>query len=344
MVTALAVTMHAGATPFVDNKNGTVIDGKTGLIWQQGEGGAMGWTKAFPYCENLSLAGYTDWRLPNIKELESLVDKTRQNPTLDQAFFPDAHASPYWSSTTHPSQPKFAWHMDFSNGRVSNNTKYYSMYARCVRGSNSDIWVAKNDSPNLVLVGNNVTYTITATNNGPSAATGVTLTDILPGGVTFVSANSTQGACNETGGTVTCDVGNVEYSKHVAITIVVTAPDAPGTITNTATVASTSNDPDLKNNTCTKETTVNPHVVTASAEANGSLDATTPSPTSVNHNSSASFKFNATEGYHIAAITETCGGPGYANTSNAVTTYTYTTPAITSNCRLIATFAINNIR
>ena len=61
----------------VDNGDGTVTDNRTGLIWQQGEPGAMTWNSALTYCEGLSLAGSTDWRLPNIKELESLVDETR---------------------------------------------------------------------------------------------------------------------------------------------------------------------------------------------------------------------------------------------------------------------------
>jgi len=60
-----------------------------------------------------------------------------------------------------------------------------------------------------VTAGSPITYTVTASNNGPSAATGVVVTDTLPAGVTFVSASSTQGTCTNAPGTVTCPVGGL---------------------------------------------------------------------------------------------------------------------------------------
>ncbi|MBI4687331.1 MAG: DUF1566 domain-containing protein [Nitrospirae bacterium] len=72
------------AAPFTDNGNGTVTDNRTGLVWQQGEAGQMMWGSALSYCEGLPLGGKTDWRLPNVKELESLTDDTRYNdPAID---------------------------------------------------------------------------------------------------------------------------------------------------------------------------------------------------------------------------------------------------------------------
>ena len=64
----------------------------------------------------------------------------------------------------------------------------------------ADLSVAKDDSPDPVTEGDDVTYTITLTNNGPDAATGVLLTDTLPAGATFVSASS---GCTEVSGVVT---------------------------------------------------------------------------------------------------------------------------------------------
>ncbi len=81
-------------------------------------------------------------------------------------------------------------------------------------------------------------------------------------------------------------------------------------------------------------------IVTASAGANGSLDATTPSPVIVNYNSTTSFTFNADANYHVASVSG-CSGTPYTNTSNAVTSYTYTTGAVTGACTVTATFAIN---
>jgi hypothetical protein len=92
--------------------------------------------------------------------------------------------------------------------------------------------------------------------------------------------------------------------------------------------------------TVTATFAINSYQVTGSAGANGSLDPTTPSPAAVNHGSTTSFKFNAAPGYHVASISG-CSGPLYTNTSNAVSSYTYTTGAITADCTVSATFAIN---
>ena len=119
---------------FTDNGNGTVTDDNTGLMWQQGEGGQKVWEDAISYCEGLSLAGHTDWRLPNIKELDSIADDTLFNPAIDTNFFSDAQMSYYWSSTTSAGSSYIAWSVYFSSGRV--NDFYYksdSRYVRCVR-------------------------------------------------------------------------------------------------------------------------------------------------------------------------------------------------------------------
>jgi len=121
------------AGDFTDNGDGTVTDDNTGLVWQEGEGGQKTWEDAISYCEDLSLAGYTDWRLPNIKELESITEDTLYNPAIDTNFFPDANASYYWSSTTYAFSSSRAWGVAFSNGLVSFPNKTSSYYVRCVR-------------------------------------------------------------------------------------------------------------------------------------------------------------------------------------------------------------------
>ncbi len=121
-------------TSFTDNRNGTVTDNKTGLVWQQGEPGYMTWGSALSYCEGLSLGGNSDWRLPNIKELESLTDDTRYYPAIDTTFFPGASVSNYWSSTTYARYPYYAWYVYFNDGYVSYYNKYSYDCVRCVRG------------------------------------------------------------------------------------------------------------------------------------------------------------------------------------------------------------------
>jgi len=119
---------------FNDNGNGTVTDINTELIWQQGEDEQKTWEDAISYCEDLSLTGHTDWRLPNIKELESITDDSVTNPAINTYFFPDANASSYWSSTTDAFSSSSTWCINFSLGSVSSASKSYYYYVRCVRG------------------------------------------------------------------------------------------------------------------------------------------------------------------------------------------------------------------
>lgn len=105
-----------GKNIFIDNGDGTVSDLATGLMWQQSDDGvARNWKEALEYSENLELAKYTDWRLPNAKELQSIVDyskspKTSNTAAIDALFntteILDPEENPghypfYWTGTTH---------------------------------------------------------------------------------------------------------------------------------------------------------------------------------------------------------------------------------------------------
>lgn len=109
-------------------------------------------------------------------------------------------------------------------------------------------------APASVAQNSNVTFTATVVNNGPLAATNATLTDTLPAGATFVSANSTVGSCSGTT-TVTCTIGTMNSAATATVTIVVTATQS-GTLTNTVNVTSGVPDPNLTNNSATTNTTV----------------------------------------------------------------------------------------
>jgi uncharacterized repeat protein (TIGR01451 family) len=127
----------------------------------------------------------------------------------------------------------------------------------------ADLSITKSGAPNPVVSGNRLTYTLTVTNNGPQDATGVTVTDALPGSLHFNSISSSQGTCTRStatnpkpkDGTVTCSVGNLANGAKASITIVVTTT-TPGTLTNTAKVNGTETDPDPSNNSATATTTV----------------------------------------------------------------------------------------
>jgi hypothetical protein len=119
-----------GTNDFQNNNDGTVTDRASGLIWTRGDSGtlrardkrgngATDWPGALAFCETLTLAGRSDWRLPNAKELQSIVDYTRspwsgREPALDPVFqFTSITAEDgrkdfpaYWTSTTHLAGPE----------------------------------------------------------------------------------------------------------------------------------------------------------------------------------------------------------------------------------------------
>ncbi len=122
----------------------------------------------------------------------------------------------------------------------------------------ADLAVSQTDSPDPARVGQNLTYTITVTNNGPKAATGVTLTDTLPKNAGFGSSSTTQGTCSQkpSRGKITCSLGTMTSGQTVTVTVVV-KPTAKGTITNAVSVQATSPpDPNSSNNTSSETTQV----------------------------------------------------------------------------------------
>jgi hypothetical protein len=146
-----------------DNGDGTVTDSKTSLMWQKGGAPlydfSYSWDGALSYCEALTDGGYTDWRLPNVKELESLTvfDGTKYSPPIDTTLFPNARKWKYWTSTTigspyeNTTWTKKAWTVDFTqigsvnrgdiypfsnpcNGEPNDKSGcYFKYYVRCVR-------------------------------------------------------------------------------------------------------------------------------------------------------------------------------------------------------------------
>ena len=128
---------HAG---YIDNGDGTVTDTGTGLMWQQATAlREHTWKQAISYCEHVSLAGYSDWRLPTFKELQSIVDYSiaQPGPTINTAYFSNTVASYYWSSTTCAYDTNHAWYVDFSYGIVYSNNKTYGYCVRAVRSGQS---------------------------------------------------------------------------------------------------------------------------------------------------------------------------------------------------------------
>jgi hypothetical protein len=127
----------AAATGRYKTSAGTVLDTKTKLTWQQSVASSrMTWAAAKSYCASLgSTLGGNGWRLPTIKELQTLVDvSVSPGPAIDVTAFPDMPASSgFWSSTPATASPSVAWVLIFSDGSEGQAGVSQTFLVRCVR-------------------------------------------------------------------------------------------------------------------------------------------------------------------------------------------------------------------
>ena len=126
---------QSGVTRSYTRDTGTeiVTDNVTGLMWQDDTTpSTMTWDSAINYCEDLTLGGYNDWRLPSRAELLTIVDRSRDYPSIDSAFLnviPDY----YWSFVSYTADVHYIWGVLFEDGGTSYRSKTYDYYVRCVR-------------------------------------------------------------------------------------------------------------------------------------------------------------------------------------------------------------------
>jgi hypothetical protein len=152
--------IQAGSTlAYVDNGDGTITDLNTHLMWEKksADGSIHDWADGYPWADALStfiadlnagggFAGHTDWRLPNVKELQSIIDYETGNPAVSAVFNADCtpgctvttcsctQPGTYWSSTTTASTPLYAWSVYFGNGYIGFTNKAGASKVRAVRG------------------------------------------------------------------------------------------------------------------------------------------------------------------------------------------------------------------
>jgi hypothetical protein len=117
----------------IDKEDGTIFDTTTKLLWQQSPSDkTFIWQEAIEYCKSLTLAGHSDWRLPTIEELESLINN-KYKPTIDPIF--KCKSKWYWSSSIDVYGSNYARSVSFYGGYVSYDNKDGSnTFVRAVRG------------------------------------------------------------------------------------------------------------------------------------------------------------------------------------------------------------------
>jgi hypothetical protein len=126
----------------ISTDNEMITDTITGLVWQRGvSAGRPGcalspnctWVEASAYCDGLVLSGFTDWRLPSMAELRTIVDFTRVSPAIDLGMFPDTASSWFWTSSPYAGPAGQAWAITFADGLLGNTAVTGTFRVRCVR-------------------------------------------------------------------------------------------------------------------------------------------------------------------------------------------------------------------
>lgn len=123
------------------NGDDIVLDLATGLIWPANgnaagcnNGGAIVWEAGITYAGGLNFAGFTDWRMPNILELISLIDFTEETPVVYTDYFSNISASAYWTSTADARFTYWKWNVEFNRGTLDRNDRVALYKLWCVRG------------------------------------------------------------------------------------------------------------------------------------------------------------------------------------------------------------------
>ena len=141
-----------------------------------------------------------------------------------------------------------------SDGTPQNNATTTTVLVESATGA--DLSLGMTASPSPVFISSTLTYTIQVQNLGLTSAANVTVSDTIPAGSTFVSA-SPNGSCTQTA-SVVCTLGTLANGAATTVTIVVTSPVSPSTLSNTASVTTTTTDPVAGNNSLTVTTVAQP--------------------------------------------------------------------------------------
>ena len=146
---------------YTQNADGTITDNLSGLMWkQQPLQDSLNWESALQFAEEANSAGVNDWRLPNIKELQSINDEEYSNPSINPVFNGQITVGKYWSSTSLPNQTTKAWYLDTRFGITTYALKTDKLKVVLVRTANASLGAeeAENILPYRIYSNNNIVH------------------------------------------------------------------------------------------------------------------------------------------------------------------------------------------
>jgi alpha-tubulin suppressor-like RCC1 family protein len=137
-------TSSTPTSDFYDNSDGTVTHLKTGLMWKRcaegktwsdsncsGNASTFDWATAVALTSNT--AGHTDWRIPTVNELLTIVEYKNYRPATNTVIFPNADSPPFWSGSPYPNRASMAWEVDFFSGEAYEGPRSEGNFVRLVR-------------------------------------------------------------------------------------------------------------------------------------------------------------------------------------------------------------------
>lgn len=150
-------TEHIAATApssrYRQQDDGSIVDTETGLMWRaclegvagkacdEGEPLELTWAEALAYVPTVNseggFAGHTDWRMPNIRELGTLIELQCVGPAINLAVFPNAASADVWSSSPAHFHTHYSWHVDFETGAFTYGERTKPKAVRLVRDGDS---------------------------------------------------------------------------------------------------------------------------------------------------------------------------------------------------------------
>ena len=323
----------AWPTPrFSDNGDQTLTDNLTGLIWAKNANPAAAtklWQGALDYIASLnskSYLGYSDWRLPNRKELMSLVNRQQDNSVswLNAQGFSNVQVNYYWSSSSYSNGTGAAWFLGMSDGYTGHFSKGYLYNVWPVRGGQSSLTIspASKDFGSITTNTTSSGQIFTISNRGTANLVVSSIT--LTGGDSGMFALAT-GTCGAT--------PTIAPSGSCTISATFT-PTSVGAKSTTLRIAS--NDPATPNkDVALSGTGVLPTYTIGTSVVGGHGSITCDSP--VISGATSRCVISPDAGYHLATFTDNT-----VNKLASVVASTYSIPAVTADYAIVGTFAIDS--